>query len=112
MIANFVSEILQPGFFVTRRTEEEEEEDRGIAYSSSWMHSGVATTIQIQQFFCITFHFYFLLRLFSSNLKIITSHNSTINLCTTSMAAERFVKPRKYIAGISELAALARQLNF
>ena len=38
MIAPFVSEILQPGFFVTRRTEEEEEEeDRGIVYSSSWI---------------------------------------------------------------------------
>ena len=27
---------------------------------------------------------------------------------TTSMAAENFVKPKKYIAGISDLAALAR----
>ena len=40
----------------------------------------------------------------------MTSHNSTINLCTTSMAAESFLKPKKYIAGISDLAALARQL--
>ena len=33
---------------------------------------------------------------------------STINLYTTSMAAESFVKPKKYIGGISDLAALAR----
>ena len=39
---------------------------------------------------------------------LIISHNSTINLCTTNMAAESFVKPKKCIAGISDLAALAR----
>ena len=43
-----------------------------------------------------------------SNFKIISSYDSTINLNTTSMGAEIFVKPKKYIAGISDLAALAR----
>ena len=64
----------------------------------------VATTTN-STFFCITLHFYFLLRLFSSNLKIIISHNSTINLCTTCMAVGSFAK---YIAGISDPAALTR----
>ena len=41
-------------------------------------------------------------------LAIISSYHSTINLNTTSMGAESFVKPKKYIAGISDLAALAR----
>ena len=43
-----------------------------------------------------------------SNFKIISSYDSTINLNTTSMGAESFVIPKKYIAGISDLAALAR----
>ena len=43
-----------------------------------------------------------------SNFKIISSYHSTINLYTTSMGAESFVKPKKYIGGISDLAALAR----
>ena len=68
----------------------------------------VVTTISITTNFSISFHFYFLLRLFMSNFKIISSYHSTINLYTTSMAAESFVKPKKYIAGISDLAALAR----
>ena len=45
-----------------------------------------------------------------SNFKIISSYHSTINLYTTSMGAESFVKPKKYIAGISDLAALVRHL--
>ena len=43
-----------------------------------------------------------------SNFKIISSYDSTINLYMTSMGAENLVKPKKYIAGISDLAALAR----
>ena len=42
--------------------------------------------------------------------QIAISHDSTINLCTTCLAAESFVKLKKYIAGISDIAALARQL--
>ena len=42
-----------------------------------------------------------------SNFKIISSYHSTINLYTTSMGAESFVKPKKYIAGILDLAALS-----
>ena len=68
----------------------------------------IVTTILITINVSITFHFYFLLRLFMSNFKIISSYHSTINLFMTSMAAESFVKPKKYIAGISDLAALAR----
>ena len=68
----------------------------------------VVITIWITTNFSIFFHFYFLLRLFMSNFKIISSYHSTINLYTTSMGAESFVKPKKYIAGISDLAALAR----
>ena len=65
----------------------------------------VVTTNLITTNFSITFHFYFLLRFFMSNFKIISSYHSTI---TTSMVAESFVKPKKYIAGISDQAALAR----
>ena len=42
-----------------------------------------------------------------SNFKIISSYHFTINLYMTSMAAESLVKPKKYIAGISDQAALA-----
>ena len=81
-----------------------------------------------QQFTCathfnITFHFYFLLRLFISNLKIISSYHSTINLYMDSMAAESFVEPRtvlgsvksceiyrRYIGAGCTRSALARQL--
>ena len=67
----------------------------------------VVTTIWFTTNFSITFHFYFLLRLFISNFKIIPGYHTSINLFTTSMTAESFVKPKKYIAGISDLAALA-----
>ena len=43
-----------------------------------------------------------------SNFKIIYSYHFTINLNVTTIAAESFVNPKKYIAGISDLAALAR----
>ena len=43
-----------------------------------------------------------------SNFKIISSYHSTINLYMTIMGAENLVKPKKYIAGISDLTALAR----
>ena len=66
-------------------------------------------TLLQQQFtfiahFSIQFHFYFLLRLFISKLKIISSYHFTINLFMDSMAAESFVvqprtaeKYRRYI---------------
>ena len=43
-----------------------------------------------------------------SNFKIIYSYHFTINLNATTIAAESFVNPKKYIAGILDLAALAR----
>ena len=45
-----------------------------------------------------------------SNFKIISSYHFTINLYTTSMAAENFVKPKKYIGPSCTRSALARQL--
>ena len=68
----------------------------------------VVTKIWISTNFTITFHFYCLLRLFMSNFKIIYSYHFTINLNATTIAAESFVNPKKYIAGISDKAALAR----
>ena len=70
----------------------------------------VVTKIWISTNFTITFHFYCLLRLFMSNFKIIYSYHFTINLNVTTIAAESFVNPKKYIAGISDLATLACQL--
>ena len=83
-------------YIQTHHSELEEKEKRSVK---------VVTTILITTNFSITFHFYFLLRFFMSNFKIISSYHSTI---TTSMVAESFVKPKKYIAGISDQAALAR----